>query len=454
MAARARSGAGFEAKLARIAELGRGSPSPECARELRGFLASGPGLVVAGAARAAGELGLAELAPDLLRAYDRLFEDPVKVDPRCAGKVAIVEALMKLDAGGPAPFLRGLRHVQREPAFGGAVDTAPGLRGLSAHALFGRMPQQEALLEVVPLLVDPEPAARAEAAAAIGDGAGVEIEAVLRLKVLAGDAEPEVLSACFKALLKAGRERSIAFVAERLDPARGAEAELAALALGESRLESALPPLRDASGSRDPGLRRAALVGLALGRTAEGTTFLVERLAGDERGALEALTALAVHKYDERLRDRVQRAVEATGKPRLLEAFRRAFEGPGERLERRSREGPGARRRAPPKGGEACSPAGEARPPGREASSFFGRASSSPAEGRPTGGEAPAAASLVCPPASKAGPTTPGACSTPGELVQASGQATEFTDQAFLAAAASVRAGGQRGQPRRQSRGG
>lgn len=333
MAAKTRSGAGgVEAKLARVAELGRGSPSPECARELKGFLATGPGLVVAGAARAAAELGMSELVPDLLKAYDRLFEDPVKVDPRCTGKIAIVESLLKLDAGGPAPFLRGVRYTQHEPAFGGSVDTAPALRGLSAHALFGRMLQQEALLEILPLLVDPEPAARAEAAVAIGDGAGVEIEATLRLKVLAGDAEPEVLSACFKALLKAGRERSIAFVADRLDPARGAEAELAALALGESHLESALPALRDAARSPDAGLRRAALVGLALSRSSEALTFLIERLAGDERGALEAIKALAVHKYDERLRERVERAIEATGKPRLVAAFAQAFETSRDRL--------------------------------------------------------------------------------------------------------------------------
>ncbi len=328
MAARTRSGAGVEAKLARVAELMRGSPSPEVARELAGFLSTSPGLIVAEAARASAELGLSELVPELLRAYDRLFEDANKRDPRCAGKLAIVEALLKLEAGGPEPFLRGLRHAQHEPAFGGAVDTAAALRGLCAHGLFGRMIQQEALLEVVPLLVDPEPAARAEAANAIGDGAGVEVEATLRLKVLAGDAEPEVLSACFKGLLKAGRERSVAFVAGRLDPARGPEAELAALALGESHLEAALPALREVADARDPGLRRAALVGLALGRLTEATAFLLGRVGGDERVAREAIAALGVHKYDERLRERAREAVAARGDDRLDEAFARAFGAP------------------------------------------------------------------------------------------------------------------------------
>jgi hypothetical protein len=324
MAARARAGS-IEAKLARVAELARGSPSPDVAKELKGLLAAGHGLVVAAASNAAVELGLGELAPEIARAYDRLFDDGAKHDPRCAGKAAAVEALLKLEAGGAAIFLRGVRYVQREPAFGGAVDTAAGLRGLCAHALFRHLPQGEALLEVLPLLVDPEAVARAEAAAAVGDGAGVDVEATLRLKVLAGDAEPEVLAACFKALLKAGRERSIAFVAARLDPGRGAEAELAALALGESRLEAALPALREASVALDASLRRAALTGLSLSRLPEATTFLLERLARDERSATEALTALAVHKYDERLRERVREAVEAVGRPRLAEAFAKAF---------------------------------------------------------------------------------------------------------------------------------
>jgi hypothetical protein len=39
-----------------------------------------------------------------------------------------------------------------------------------------------------------------------------------------------------------------------------------------------------------------------------------------------------VHKYDERLRERVERAVEATAKPRLVAAFAQAFETSRDRL--------------------------------------------------------------------------------------------------------------------------
>jgi hypothetical protein len=59
------------------------------------------------------------------------------------------------------------------------------------------------------------------------------------------------------------------------------------------------------------------------------------------RGPLvKALKALAVHKYDERLRERVEAVVEATGKPRLVAAFAQAFETSRDRL----RGAPRARR--------------------------------------------------------------------------------------------------------------
>ena len=80
---------------------------------------------------------LEELAPDLLRAFDRLMEKPVERDPQCWGKNAIVQALVALEHREAAPFVRGIRHIQIEPVWGGQEDTAPTLRGTCALALPG-----------------------------------------------------------------------------------------------------------------------------------------------------------------------------------------------------------------------------------------------------------------------------------------------------------------------------
>src|SRR2546426_2582883 len=94
--------------------------------------------VVARAARAAREADLSALAPDLIAAFPRFLEDPVRRDPGCVAKTGIVHALLSFgDAAGSDVFLRGAVHVQREPAFGPPIDTAPELRATSAKIRSG-----------------------------------------------------------------------------------------------------------------------------------------------------------------------------------------------------------------------------------------------------------------------------------------------------------------------------
>src|SRR5206468_3907645 len=64
------------------------------------------------------------------------------------------------DAAASDVFLRGVVHVQREPAFGPPIDTAPELRATSAMGLVVTG-HPAALTICVGLLVDPEPTARA-----------------------------------------------------------------------------------------------------------------------------------------------------------------------------------------------------------------------------------------------------------------------------------------------------
>src|SRR5690348_14316332 len=75
---------------------------------LRKALGDRINLIVAKAAKIAGERQFQELTPDLLRAFERLLENAVERDQQCWGKNAIATALKDLGHTESAPFLRGM----------------------------------------------------------------------------------------------------------------------------------------------------------------------------------------------------------------------------------------------------------------------------------------------------------------------------------------------------------
>ncbi len=83
-----------------------------------------------------GSSGRALSLPDLLAAFRRFLADPSK-DKGCLAKIAIAEALTRLEHEEAEIFLEGIRHMQREPVWGGTEDTAAWLRGLCAIGLAG-----------------------------------------------------------------------------------------------------------------------------------------------------------------------------------------------------------------------------------------------------------------------------------------------------------------------------
>ncbi|WP_437587927.1 hypothetical protein [Sorangium sp. So ce1000] len=322
----------FDEKRARIAALAEAAPA-QAAAELRRFVADRNGYLVGEAAAIAGRLGLRELVPDLVGAFPRLLEEPLKSDKGCSGKNRIVEALLAFDAHEPDTYLAGLRHVQLEPAFGQPIDTAAGLRGLCAHALF-HVGHREALLEVAPLLVDREPVTRAEAAAALGNSGLDAAAAALHVKALAGDPEPDVLGACYRGLLRLLPARYLGFVARVLqqgdDEGNDGAAEAAALALGESRLPEALPILQAelAGAARASRLRDSVLLGMALLRTDAANDALVALVEeGAEVHAVAALSALALHRHDEPLVERLRKAVKGRRSKKLAAVFAEKIDG-------------------------------------------------------------------------------------------------------------------------------
>src|SRR5581483_10389693 len=226
-------------------------------------------LVAAKAAKIIGERELRELTPDLLRAFERLFENAVERDPQCWGKNAIATTLKDLGHDESAPFLRGMRHVQMEPSFGGSVDTAETLRGICLLALpaCADLERDQALRCFVDALAEKSHAIRKEAVRPLRQMEGLEAALVLRLKARLGDKEPEVTGQVFDALLELEGDRALSLLSEFLQKSDGAVREEAALALGSSRLPRACELLREAYDvARDPQFREALLRAIATTR--------------------------------------------------------------------------------------------------------------------------------------------------------------------------------------------
>ena len=304
----ARKVSSLEAQLDRLAELRSQPPSPEGHAEVARYLASKMNLVTAKAARIAGEWLAAELTPELVAAFDRFMVKPETTDKRCAAKIEILKALCKLEYSSPSVFRRGVEHVQMEPTWGGSVDTAAEVRALGAMGL-AQTDYPEALEEIVPLLLDRERDARIGAVRAVAASGLPGGALLLRLKALSGD-EPEVLGECFAALLRAAPNESLQFVSKFLDNHEEAVAEAAALALGDSRLESAFAVLRDASQLlRARSLRRTLLLAIALLRRENAIDYLLDLVEnGESQVSADAVAALAMYKDDPNLQARLNQA--------------------------------------------------------------------------------------------------------------------------------------------------
>ena len=304
----ARKVSSLEEQLDRLAELRGQPPSPEARAEVAKYLGSKMNLVVAKAARLAGEWLAADLAPELVAAFDRFMVKPETTDKRCAAKIEILKALCKLEYSSPSVFRRGLQHVQMEPTWGGSVDTAAEARALGAMGL-AQTDYPQALEEILPLLLDPQRDARIGALRAVAASGLPGGALLLRLKALSGD-EPEVMGECFAALLRAAPDEALEFVAKFLDHHEEAVAEAAALALGDSRLESAFAPLRDASQSlRSHPLRRTLLFAIALLRRENAIDYLLDLVRnGENQVSADAVAALAMYENDPNLQARLDRA--------------------------------------------------------------------------------------------------------------------------------------------------
>jgi HEAT repeat protein len=315
-----------EQALERLAVLKNEAGTRPLTAELKAFLKNRSNLVVARAAKIAGQSRATELAPDLVATFQRLMENPSKLDKTCAATTASVQALYEMEYTEPEIFLRGIHHVQMEGSFGPPVDAAAKLRGVSAQAL-ARTRHPAALDEIVPLLVDEWPEARIGAVRALASNGGESGALLIKLRILSGESQPDVLAECFSGLLTAAPQRSLSLVGGFIDSEDTAIAEAALLALGSSRLPEALDLLKakleDGAGSP---LRKTMLLAIAMVRSDAAIEYLLKLLTDcPATMAKDVIEALALFRNSENVRKRVESVVAQRNEKSVSEAFRQEF---------------------------------------------------------------------------------------------------------------------------------
>jgi HEAT repeat protein len=316
----------LDEKLAAVRLLRARDLSPELITELKTAIDDRSNLVVAAAAAIAGDQALLELAPALTSAFDRFLVDPLKIDKLCRAKLAVIQALDKLEHGAPDVFLKAARHVQLEPVWGGSEDTAPPLRAAALIALT-RIDVDGVLTLLVDALLDPAKEVRIAAAQALGCHGSEAAGLVLRLKARQGDREPEVLSECLCGLLACHPKQNLPVVTGFLELEDIAMREAAILALGRSHLAEAFDVLA-AFWNRQPpaALRETVLLAMVMLRLPAATDFLIDLLAsGPESAAVAAFSALKIHAHDPKLRQRIAAAIEQRNSPALRARFEKDF---------------------------------------------------------------------------------------------------------------------------------
>jgi HEAT repeat protein len=246
----------------------------DAARELlRSGLASRHGVVAAKAASVINARQLTGFEDAMATAFHRFMADGA--DKGCLARTAIAEALYETGATTRDIFETGARHVQMEPAYGGPVDAAAPLRGICALGLV-RCGHPQLMEVLVDLLNDDEPQVRIMACRAPGYAAHDAGALLLRMKILAGDRDDDVLNEAFQQLVRLQPRDALPFVERFLDHPDAVRRQSAFLALGASREPEALRTLVQRwSRSIDADSRRVLALAIAVHRSAEGFEFLL-----------------------------------------------------------------------------------------------------------------------------------------------------------------------------------
>lgn len=311
----------FEEQIAALDVLRQGSEEVRL-DALRKALGHRNNFLVAKAADLVREFGLANLTPDLLAAFDRFFENPVKTDPQCWAKNALSRALAALEHQEAEVFLRGMRHIQMEPVWGGRSDTAGTLRATCALALVQcrSLTEKDLLAHLVELLADTDKTVRAEVVRAIEQVGSPSASLLLRLRAVLGTNEPEVLGACYGGILRIEGVRETPWVRRFLASADDGAAE-AALAIAGTHSPEAFDALRESLvKADDPWFRSVLLSAIALTRQDAALKFLLDLVRTESLDAEPAIEAVLRSMPSQEMIKRLEKLV--AGNPGLARAFK------------------------------------------------------------------------------------------------------------------------------------
>jgi hypothetical protein len=311
---------GFEEQVAALDSL-RQQPAEARVEPLRKALGAKNNFIAAKAADLVREFALADLIPELLTAFDRFLENAEKNDPQCWAKNAISRALAALEYQEPEIFLRGMKHIQLEPVWGGRSDTAGTVRATCALALVQcrSVREPELLAHLVDLWADKDKTVRVEVARAIEQVGSNSASLLLRLRAAVGGDEPELMGACYAGILRIEGVRAIAWVRKFLAAGDDPAAE-AALAIAGSHSPEGFEALRDSlEATKDPWFRSVLLSAIALTRQDEALEFLLERIRQDSLDAEPALEALLRSMPSEEFVEKIETLI--AGNFRLLRVF-------------------------------------------------------------------------------------------------------------------------------------
>lgn len=306
----------FEQRTAEI-DAFRDAPEKERIAGLKKALANRSNFLVAKAANIVSELNLTCLTDDLLAAFDRFFEDAEKTDPQCWAKNAICKALAALEHQDPEVFLRGMRHIQMEPVWGGRSDTAGTLRATCALALVQcrRVPEPDLLAYLVDLFADKDKAVRAEVVRAIEQVGSSSASLLLRLRATLGNDEPEVLGACYAGILRIEGTTAIPWVGRFLMSGDDNAAE-AALAIAGTHTMEGFKTLSGAfEKADDPWWRSILLSAIALTRQDAALEFLIDLVKSESLNAEAAIEAVMRSAPSDEITKKLEESV--SGNPRL-----------------------------------------------------------------------------------------------------------------------------------------
>jgi HEAT repeat protein len=318
----------FEEQLAALDKL-RHQPPDLSVEPLRKALAHRNNFIVAKAADLVRELQLTQLTPEVLTAFDHFFEDPIKSDPQCWAKNAISRALAAFDHQDPDVFLRGMKHIQPEPSYGGPSDSAATLRATCALALVQcrRLSEPDLLVHLIELMGDEDKTVRVEAIRAIEQVNSTSAALLLRLRATLSphlnsklqDDEPEALGACYSGLLRIEGASAIPWVAQFLAAGDDSAAE-AALAIAGTHSPQALETLRERFAKEsDPWFCSVLLSAIALTRQDAATEFLLHQVRTESLQAEAAIEAILRSMPSAEITKRLEELV--SGNQRLARAF-------------------------------------------------------------------------------------------------------------------------------------